>query len=292
MPTQDNGPWTVLRLINWTKDYLAQAGVEESRLCAEVLLAHVLGCPRIQLYTRFDFQPPPEKLASFRELVKRAAKHEPPAYLVGEKEFYSLRFKVTPDVLIPRAETELLVSQAVDYFSALSRPGKMWDVCTGSGCVAVATAVNALDVAVLATDISPEAVRIAEENASANGVKDQVRFAVADLLALPEGFEEFAGCDVITANPPYVAEGDEVGASVHFEPTLALRAGKDGLDCIRRIAVDAPQYLRPGGLLAMEFGHNQADAVRDLLTAGGEFSEPRILRDSQGLERAAVAIRR
>jgi len=290
MGAQDQ-PWTVLRLINWTKEYFAQGGLDEPRLAAEVLLAHVLGCRRIDLYTRFEHQPAPERLTAFRELVARARKREPVAYLVGEKEFYSLRFKVTPDVLVPRPETEILVSEAVAHLRSLGRPGRMWDACTGSGCVAIAAARQVPDASVLATDISPAAVAVATENAAAHGLADRVRCRLADLLDLPEDCGEWREVDFLSANPPYVANADDVAEEVRHEPAVALLAGDDGLEKIRPLVASAPPFLPAGGKLAVEFGMGQADAVRDLLVATGAFDEPRIVRDAQGIERAAVATR-
>jgi len=303
MPPQE--PWTVLRLINWTKEYFEKNQVESSRLSAEVLLAHSLKCQRIQLYTRFDYVPSADETATFKGLVQRAVKHEPIAYLVGTKEFYSLPFRVTEDVLIPRQETELLVAQAIEHLQKLGSPGAVWDCCTGSGCVAVAVAARVKDCRVLATDISPAAVVVAAENAQRNQVSDRVTTAVADLLTLPKNVDLPAGVngtdgdgavsrtfDVITANPPYIVEGGEVSPEVKHEPALALYAGNTGLELIRRVIADGPALLREGGVLIMEFGYDQADAVRDLLVAGGAFQEPRILRDHQEIERAAVARKR
>jgi len=288
----DTQPWTVLRLLNWTKQYLSRAGVESPRLTAEVLLAHSLDCSRIELYTRHGRVPSEPKLATFRQSVKRAAEHEPAAYIVGFKEFYSLRFRVTPDVLVPRPETELLVAEAVDWLSA-SEGGTVWDVCTGCGCVAAAIAANGLVGSVLATDSSEAAVAIARENIQALGLADQVVCAHADLLAMPGELDpavadSFDRVGLIAANPPYVADGDPVAPSVAYEPRDALYAGADGLDVIRRLIDQAPGRLRPGGALALEFGFRHADAVRDLLTAGG-FAEPKIIRDGQAIERAALA---
>ena len=292
MNSKPEAPWTVLRLLNWTKEYFAQAGLEEPRLAAEVLLAHALGLERIQLYAGFDHQPPPEQLASFRDMVQRARQHEPIAYLVGSKEFYSLKFKVTPDVLIPRPETEALVAEAVAHLKSLGRDGLVWDVCTGSGCVAIAVAKQVPAVRVLATDVCDAAVAIACENARTHGVQDRLRCRQADLLTLPADCDDLAAFDVITANPPYVAQGEKVAETVQHEPKLALYAGADGLDAIRPIVRDAPGLLRDGGSLILEFGYAQADAVRDLIVAGGRFEEPRILPDHQGIERTAVARRR
>lgn len=282
-------PWTVLRLINWTKDYFEKNQIDSPRLAGEVLLAHVLKCQRIMLYTRFEYQPKPEELASFKELVQRAVKHEPIAYLVGVKEFYSLTFKVTPDVLVPRQETELLVSEAIAHLQKIGPLGVVWDCCTGSGCVGIAVASRIKDCSVLATDISPAAVAVAQENAKLNKVDDRVRVRVADLLTRPADCADLTSFDVITANPPYIVQGAEVAPEVRHEPPVALYAGTEGLEFIRRVVADAPALLRDKGILAMEFGYDQADAVRDLLVGSGSFREPKVLRDHQGIERAVVA---
>jgi len=284
--------WTVLALINWAKEYFARNGVESPRLAAEILLAHALGCARIDLYVRFDELPSAEQRGRFRELIRRAAEGEPVAYLVGCKEFYSLTFAVTPDVLIPRPETELLVSEAMAYLEAHPERRTVWDVCTGCGCVAVAVAVNCLHVSVLATDVSPEAVELAGRNAEAHGVADRVRCCTADLLDRPASYSEPERVDVLTANPPYVADTDDVADSVHREPRGALRGGPEGMDFIEPIIRGAPQVLSGGGALILEFGCGQADAVRDRIVEARVFDEPRIVRDHQGLERVAVAIRR
>jgi release factor glutamine methyltransferase len=291
MSRADDTPWTVLKLLNWTRDYLTGA-VDEPRLAAEVLLASALKCPRLQLYTRFDYQPSPGELAAFRTLVRRARAHEPIAYLVGEKEFYSLRFKVTPEVLVPRAETEALVSEAVTHLRRRSGATRMWDVCTGTGCVAIATAYHVPGVNVLGTDIFPAAVAVASANAAAHGLENRVHFRVADLLTLPEDCHDLAPFDVITGNPPYVAEHQMISETVKHEPPAAIHGGVDGLDFLRRLIADAPALLAPGGALILEFGFTQADAVCELLAATGAFESPRILRDHQGIERSLVAVRR
>jgi release factor glutamine methyltransferase len=289
MSAPNDPTWNVLRLLQWTQGYLARAGWDEPRLAAEVLLAHVLDCERIQLYARFDTCPNPAQLEAYRHLVRRAAASEPVAYLVGHKEFYSLRFEVTPDVLIPRPETEALVAEAIGHLKALGRPGRVWDACTGSGCVAVALAAQAPDAVVLATDISPAAVKLTERNAARHGVHDRVLARQGDLLALPPDAADLSPFDLVVANPPYVAEGDEVADVVRHEPAEALYAGPDGLACIRPLIAEAGDFLRPGGLLILEFGRGQADAVRDLIVATGRFAEPRILTDHQGIERTAAA---
>jgi release factor glutamine methyltransferase len=284
-------PWTVLRLLNWTGEHFAKAGLDSPRLCAEVLLAHALRCQRIELYTRFEYIPRPQELDGFREMVRRAAAREPVAYLVGYKEFYSLRFKVTPDVLVPRPETEILASEAIGRLRGLGRRGLVWDVCTGSGCIAVAIASQSPDATILATDISPAAVAVAQENAGAHKVDSRVRCRVADLLSLPADCADLRDFDAITGNPPYVPDADEVSPEVGHEPVLALRAGPDGLSFLRRVIRAAGPLLRPGGAMILEFGCGQADAVRDLIVATGRFAEPKVLRDHRHIERAVVAQR-
>ncbi len=178
--------WTVLRLITWTKEYLARAKVEDPRLCGEMLLAHVLGCPRLGLYTKFDLTPPPAQLQVFRDLIKRAGAGEPVAYLTGQREFYSLSFKVTPDVLIPRPETELLVDVALQAAKKIDGPAKLWDVCTGSGCVAIAAAHYAANLRVLATDISEQALAVAAHNVATHKLAERVTLAQGGLLNLTD----------------------------------------------------------------------------------------------------------
>jgi len=292
MGTAGQEPWTVLRLLNWTKEHFTRVGVDSPRLTAEVLLAHVLDCLRIELYARYAEVPAEADRSALRDLVRRAAAHEPAAYLVGYKEFYSLRLAVTPDVLVPRSETELIVTHAAAHLRRGGAGRTAWDACTGSGCVAIALARQVADVRVLATDVSPAAVALAERNAADHGLADRVRCMEADLLTRPaaDGLPE--RFDVVTVNPPYVACGDEVSPAVRHEPAMALYAGPDGLDAIRRIVAQAPGVLAPGGALVMEFGHTQADAVRDLIARSGAFDEPKILRDHQNIERTAVAVRR
>ncbi len=283
--------WTVLALIGWTKTYLARAGVDEPRLAAEVLLARVLGCDRMHLYTRHDRPVAPDRLDAYRRLIRRAAAGEPVAYLVGRKEFYSLSLKVTPDVLIPRPETELLVDAALEFVRANGGLGRLWDVGTGSGCVAVAAATYAPDLEVLATDISEPALAVAAENVARCGLAGRIRLARADLLDLPDAGEAF---DVIAANPPYVRDDQmsELPGVVQAEPEVALRAGPTGLEFITRLAADAPQRLRPGGLLAMEIGLGQAEDVHHLLDRSGRYEAARFLKDAAGIERTVTARRK
>ncbi|MFW6145755.1 MAG: peptide chain release factor N(5)-glutamine methyltransferase [Planctomycetota bacterium] len=287
-------PWTFLRLINWTKDYLAGRGLDSPRLAAELLLAHVLDCPRMALYTQFDRVATEAERARFRELVKRAAEHEPVAYLVGRRDFYSLEVAVTPNVLIPRPESEGLVDRAVDHLRGLGRPGQAWDACTGSGAVALAIAANATETRVLATDTSDAALAVALTNAETHDLTDRVVVAKADLLALPADVGIEGRFDVITANPPYVTAADmeTLPPDVRHEPAEALFGGREGLDFIAPLLEQAPGHLAEGGLLAMEIGYNQAEAVRDLAERDGRYERIGFDRDAAGIERILVAYRK
>ncbi|KKL73362.1 hypothetical protein LCGC14_2075660, partial [marine sediment metagenome] len=248
----------------------------------------------IELYTRFDQVVDEAARGAYRQAVLRAVAGEPIGYIRGLKEFYSLTFKVTPDVLIPRGETELLVDAAVDLARKRGGAGKLWDVCTGSGCVAVAAAHHAPGLTVLATDISPAALAVAAKNIRTHGLTERIRTAEADLLALPDELAGEAPFDAITANPPYVSDREyaELPAEVLAEPELALRAGATGLECIERIVRDAPDRLAEGGMLAMEIGAGQADAAYQLLTEGESFEDVRMLKDLAGIDRTVVARRR
>ena len=283
--------WTVLQLINWTKDYFSRKGVDEPRLSAEVLLSHVLGCKRVKLYTQFDRVVESEHLDRFRELVRRAAAGEPVAYLVGMKEFYSLTIRLSPDVLIPRPETELLVDVVLEYARSCSGEVKLWDVCTGSGCVAIAAAYNCDRLIVLATDISTASLEIARQNVQQYQLERRIRLAKADLLDLPQNAQDMPPFDVITANPPYVskAQMEKLPPAVRYEPALALYGGVDGLDFIRRIISQAADYLRPAGVLAIEIGFDQAERVYDLLCKAARYERITFLKDLAGRERVALA---
>jgi release factor glutamine methyltransferase len=284
-------PWTVLRLINWTKEYLAGHEVESPRLAAEVLLAHVLHCPRIALYTQFEKVPLADELAAYRGLVKRSAAHEPVAYLVGHREFYGLDFVVAPGVLIPRPETELLVDKAVEHLKSLGRAGAYWDACTGSGAVAVAVAKHVADAGVLGTDTSAAALAVARQNAEAHGLAGRVTVAEANLLDLPAALAGRAPFDAITANPPYVSADEmaKLPPEVRHEPAEALLGGKDGLDCIAAILQQAPNVLAEAGMLAVEIGCGQAEAVWDRVNAVGRYERVEFARDQAGIERVVVA---
>ena len=256
-------------------------GCDEARREAQVLLGHVLGASRAWLSGHGDDKADEPTAAAFRDLVERRRIGEPIAYLVGEREFYGLGFRVTPDVLIPRADTETLIDVALEKLV----PGVVHDVLdlgTGSGCIAIAIAHERPAARVTAVDISAAALAVARQNAATTGVT--VEFV--------EGrwFEPLAQnrFDVIVSNPPYVAAGDahlQLG-DLRFEPAMALISGKDGLNDIRAIVAGAAAHLRTGGWLLFEHGHDQADVCRNLLLDAG-FEEIVNCADIAGLPRVA-----
>jgi len=273
--------WSVLRLLRWTADFFRQHGIESHRLDAELLLAHVLTCKRVDLYLAFDQPVASADRERFRELVRRRAKERVPvAYLTGVREFWSLPLYVTPDVLIPRPDTETLVRAC-----AALAPRRALDVGTGSGCVAIALARELPDLTLIGVDTSQAALEVAARNAAAAGVEARLELVRADLL---EGLG--ADFDLIASNPPYVPSGEleRLAPELQHEPRLALDGGPDGLDVLRRLIAQAPAHLQPGGQLALEVGDGQAAAVCELVRAAGA-STLELQRDLGGAERVVVA---
>jgi release factor glutamine methyltransferase len=286
-------PWTIGRLLTWTTDYLKQHGSDSPRLDAEVLLAHARKSPRIQLYANFDEIASEELRAKFRELVKQRAEGMPVAYLVGKREFFSLDFRVTPDVLIPRPETEHVVMVVLDRIKDRgSGAVEVCDVCTGSGCIAISIAKHALAARVMAADINPTALAIARENAVMHGVADRMEFVESDLFAAVPNERKF---DFITANPPYISseDCDQLPATVRdFEPRLALEAGKHGMDIASRLVPQAAERLLPGGVLAMETSPVILNEVYDLVVKTSDFETTEIIKDLAGHGRVVVGTKR
>lgn len=285
-----DAPWTVGRILEWTTQHLKKSGCETPRLDAELLLAQARGCPRIQLYVQFNEVVPDIQRARMRELVKRRAQAEPVAYLVGHREFFSLDFHVSPDVLVPRPDTETLVLELVTEARKLPNP-RILDVGTGSGCIAISAAVNVPAARVTALDVSPAALAVATQNVARHKVADRVTLLQGDLLApLPTG----SLFDFVASNPPYIPDGEiaQLPGDVRLhEPHLALRGGADGLDIIRRLFADVPAVLVSGGRLLIEFSPEQADTLLRLATESGTFRDPRILKDIAGRARVLVATR-
>ena len=253
-----------------------------ARRDAELLLMRTLHCDRAFLLTHPEVRLSTEQLAQYQQWLKRRAAHEPIQYITGEQEFFGLRFTVTPDVLIPRPETEHLV-EALLARVAKDGPLRIADVGTGSGAIAVALAHALPQARLTALDVSPAALRVAEQNATANGVSRQIRFLESDLLAAVDG-EQF---DVIVSNPPYVAEGEVLEAQVRdFEPWTALFSGPTGLEAYRRLIPQAEMALIKSGWLLLEIGQGQQAALLNLLAGWQEVS---FIPDLQGIPRVACA---
>ncbi len=291
----ENGEWTFARLLGWTGEYLARQGIEDARLCGEVLLAHAAGCGRIDLYVRHEETPAAEVTGRFRDLVKRAAQREPIAYLVGEKEFYSLRFAVSPAVLIPRPETETLVDVVLDHCKAVDRPGaSLLDVGTGSGCIAVTLLSQLPEASAVATDVSEAAIEIARGNAERHDVLDRMTLLRAPGLDLPDESIPDGGFDVIVSNPPYVraAEMATLDETVRaYEPHEALTDGGDGLSVYRAIATGAAGLLTEDGIVAVEIAMGAGQAVKGLMTGAGLAHQTTVRDRVGGHERVMVFAR-
>ncbi|MEA5112659.1 MAG: peptide chain release factor N(5)-glutamine methyltransferase [Geobacteraceae bacterium] len=271
--------WTTLKVLNWTKGYLAEKGVENSRLEAEWLLCAALGMDRVGLYVNFDKPLSTTELAACRSLVSRRAKREPLQYILGSQDFYGLDFEVAPGVLIPRHDTETLVQEAA---ARCPQAGKVLDIGVGSGCIAVALAKSLPGIEMTGSDSSTAALDLAARNADRHGIR----------LTLVHGslFEPFQGrtFDLIVSNPPYIPTADlgTLQPEVRdHEPRQALDGGLDGLDFYRLIIPEALGHLDTGGWLLLEIGIGQAADVIGLFETTGFFTEIFSARDPGGIER-------
>ena len=272
------------------RDALLEASASISRRDAETLLAHTLGRDRAWLLAHMDDELAAADLESFRELASRRAAQQPLQHLTGVQEFFGLELHVTSDVLIPRPETEHLVESVLDWARARPDPHlNVVDVGTGSGAIAIALAAVLEHASVTAIDLSPAALAVARENAQRLGLAGRIEFLEGDLLDPLAGAS--ARFDVIASNPPYVALDDAPTLAPEVrdhEPALALFAGRDGLEIYRRLIPQALELLRPGGLLAMEIGFGQRDALTELLTG---WQSVRFVDDYAGIPRVVLAIR-
>jgi release factor glutamine methyltransferase len=277
--------------MEWAAERLEEAGVDDPRRDAEVLLCHAAGLSRAQVLAFRDEPVPEAGLEAFRAAVARRATLEPVAYIIGEREFWSLPFKVTPAVLIPRPETETLVAACLERLPAPPRAPRILDVGTGSGAILGAQGSERPDATLLGVDLSPEALAVARENLDALAAtrgSGRAELRCGDLFGPIADDERF---DLIVSNPPYIGteEADDLMADVRdHEPDLALYGGAGGLAIIERLVAEAPRHLAPGGWLAFEMAVRQRDAVDALLAASG-CDEHAIGRDLSGDPRWAVA---
>jgi release factor glutamine methyltransferase len=272
----------IIEVINRTTPYFEKQGIESPRLTIELLLAHLLKKRRLDLYLEFERELDEATLAALREMVRRRTEGEPLQYITGEAEFCGLKFAVDRRVLIPRTETELLVEMVAERMkSRVQSPESRVRV------VALGKRLGE-EAEIEATDVSAEALVVAESNAKRHGIEKRIRFLKGDLLSvLPDSLR----VDAIVSNPPYIASGDWAGLPKEvrdFEPTQALVAGEDGLEVYRRIAADARRFLLPDGFLSLELGAGQRAAVERLLTENG-WTMDQVVKDLQGHERVIVA---
>lgn len=279
---------TVLEAIQKSTDFLAKKGVESARLQTELLLAHLLKLPRMKLYLNFERILSPPEMDSLRELVKRRGQREPLQHITGSTSFCGFEITVNHHVLIPRPETEMLAELGWQFLATLdAQPSTALDFGTGSGCIAIALAARCPSAKIIATDISPDALALAKDNAVRNNVTERIEFVQSDGFAalLPEGRvprvpniqDENGGpqnpplrvmdFDLIISNPPYIPSNEIVTLQPEvrdFDPRGALDGGADGLDFFRQLAAGAKSFLKPGGKIMLEFGDGQADAVRKI----------------------------
>jgi len=279
--------WTILKLIKWTTDYLAEKGIDTPRLDGELLLAHALEMDRTHLYMNFDKPLNDDELSLFRALIKRRAMREPLQYITGNQEFWSMEFKVAPSVLIPRPETELLVEEGARELEK-SFPDypllDILDIGTGSGALTAALAKEVSCSHVIGVDMSEEAISMAKENIEANSLSSSVTILEGDLFE-PVGEKFF---HLIVSNPPYIPKGDLKGLQPEvgkYEPLSALNGGDDGLDYYRTIIPESLKHLHPGGWLMVEHGEGQSEAIVKLFENTGQFEEVKAIKDLAGIYR-------
>jgi release factor glutamine methyltransferase len=287
MPSNDQTaapPWTILRTLRWTDDYFRKHRIENPRSDAEILLSRTLGCERIDLYIRHDQPLHTEELTRFKALIRRRVLREPVAYILGEKEFWSLTFRVTRDVLIPRPETEGLVEAALKLYPDQGDL-RVLELGTGSGIISVALAHERTGWRFLATDISPKAIEIARMNARRHLDKDPIAFMVGNWF---DAIDDAVSFDLILSNPPYIIsdviptlEPDIYG----YEPVAALDGGADGLAGIALIIHTGCRYLKPGGSLIVEIGYDQGASVAALGQASGGYDQVAVEKDHSGHDR-------
>lgn len=285
--------WTIGRLLAWTTDYLERHGSESPRLDAEVLLATAKGCRRIDLYTAFEEVASDEVRAKFRAMVRERAEGTPVAYLVGRREFFSLSFRVTPAVLIPRPETEDLVVRMLDLAKEFPSecPLRVCDVGTGSGILAICAAKHLPRAEITAVDISNEALQVAEDNARRLGFSDRIRFVQSDLMEALSPQDPF---HLICSNPPYVSEEEftRLPRDVRdHEPYQALVAGPRGTEVIARLVPQAAERLVPGGWLLVEISPMIREEVAAILEGEPSLQPGPMLKDSARRWRIAQARR-
>ncbi|MBM6834259.1 peptide chain release factor N(5)-glutamine methyltransferase [Megamonas hypermegale] len=278
--------WTISSLLNWTVNYFKSKNIQSARLDAEVLLSHVLRQERIYLYVHFDEPMEQNELSKFREYVKKRAQHVPIAYIIGEREFMGLPFKVTKDTLIPRPDTEILVENVLNNVDK-DKEIEIVDIGTGSGAIILSLLVNLPKAQGKTVDISSKAIEVAKENAVNLQVNDRCEFFVGDLFA-PLNDNKF---DVIVSNPPYIPQKDIATLEddvKEYEPVSALTDGGDGLSYYRRLLSEGKAYIKENGFIALEIGIYQSNDVKQIAMDNG-WKNIKIIKDYAGIDRVVLA---
>jgi release factor glutamine methyltransferase len=270
---------------------LAARQVPEPRRNAEVLLGHVLDHDRAWLVAHYHDGLDDRSRQLYELLLDRRAEREPVQYITGMQEFWGIEFTVSPDVLIPRPETELVVETAAGLLTNIDAP-VLVDLCTGSGCIAVSLAKELPGARIFAVDRSEPALAVARKNAQQHGTGRQIRFLEGDLFEPLRELQLADSVDAVTANPPYIAAGELAALQPEvrdFEPEMALLAGSRGTEVAERITAEAPAFLKRGGVLVMEMGIGQADALRSSAASTNAYDTIEVLKDLAGIERVIVA---
>jgi len=284
--------WTTRRLLAWMTKRFASNAIESPRLISEMLLTHVFGGQRIDLYANVDRIATDTERETLRSYVKRTLEHEPVQYIVGNTWFYGMEFHVDPSTLIPRTCTETIVDQTLHFAElSTSSPIRIADVGTGTGCIAITIAANLPDSEIVATDISQNSLQLAEKNAAKHGVQNRITFlegdAVGPLLSLPS-------FDIICSNPPYIPDSEMATLDPNvgkWEPKLALSGGKEGVDVLIPLITNAPNSLMQGGVLLLEITSSIRDNCLGLAKSNPALQEVTILRDQFGDDRFLRAIK-
>ena len=287
--------WNILKLLTWTTSYFKSLKIENPRAAAELLLAHTLDINRIDLYVNHDQPLSKKELDRFKAYIRRRARREPVAYIVGHKEFWSLDLIVNRDVLLPRPETECLVEAVLCYLkqvaddSPVSESQRVLELGTGSGAIIMALAVERPGHVFFASDISRRSVQLARENSRRQGLDRQINYWVGNWFdALNPNSQKF---DMIISNPPYIKTGEiaQLQPEIHqYEPVHALDGGEDGLFCLRQILSTADSFLKNEGSILLEIGHDQKDSVQEITDQCGTYGRVDFKKDYQGQDRVAI----
>ncbi|RKY94469.1 MAG: peptide chain release factor N(5)-glutamine methyltransferase [Ignavibacteriae bacterium] len=280
---------TVLESLNLSADYLRKHDIESPRINAELLLASILNCKRLDLYLAFDKPLSKDELGKYRNFIKRRGKFEPLQYITGSVEFYGIEIKVNPSVLIPRPETEILIDAVIEQVKTKEEI-TILDIGCGSGNIAIALAANLSNCKVFGTDISKDALKISMENAEVNGVKNKTEFHQKNILS--DDFSDLPIMDIIVSNPPYVSEEkfDTLQNEIkYFEPNFAVTDFSDGYKFYNAISKKAKLLLKPGGKIFFELSENQHIKVKEIMDANG-IKDIKINKDYLNIERVIYGV--